>query len=100
MENNELKDKKTIKINISGREYSLLGDDETSIRNAADEVNRQIRELKKINKEEPATTINVLAALNIAEKYYDFHKQNGDSKKEIVSELKKMTDFLKSNINY
>ena len=91
------KEYKPIKINIAGRDYSLLGEDEATIKLAADEVNIQIKEIKQVNMDEPAATINVLAALNIAEKYIKDQSGSNDQEKYFVSELMKMAEFLRSD---
>lgn len=77
----------------------LLGEDEEAVKRAADEVNSQIRQLKKDSEEKPATLTNLLAALNIAEKYNENRQQSEISNKYIIDELKKMAEFLKNNIS-
>ena len=91
------KEYKPIKINIAGRDYSLLGENEAVIKKAADEVNKQIKEIKQVNLEEPAATVNVLAALNIAEKYINDRTGISDQEEYVVSKLIKMAEFLRSN---
>jgi cell division protein ZapA (FtsZ GTPase activity inhibitor) len=88
----------SIKVNIAGREYSLIGDDEILIKNAANEVNQLFKELKKQNEDEPSSTISILAALNIAEKYYKNRRQFDTDRDYIIKEVSKMAEFLKSNL--
>lgn len=88
-----------IKVTIAGREYSLLGEDEAVIKNAANEVNKQIEELKNLNEDEPSSTITILAALNIAEKFYKNRHQIEVDQEYIVSELQKMSEFLESKLS-
>ncbi len=84
---------KTIKVNIGGKEYSLRGEDEELIKKAADEVNIQLDNLKGIKKES-ASTLPMLAALNIAAKYHINKKQTDIDIKYLAQELNAMTEFL------
>lgn len=88
----------TFKITIAGKEYTLSGENEESVRHAAELVDKKIRELRKTYVNEPVSTITVLAALNIAEQ--NVHKTNTVDKDRLylVNELTKMADFLKLNI--
>jgi len=84
---------KTIKVNIGGKEYSLRGEDEELIKKAADEVNIQLDNLKGIKKES-ASTLPMLAALNIAEKYYINKKQQEIDINFLAKELNEMINYL------
>lgn len=83
----------TIKVNIGGREYSLHGEDEELIQKAAEEVNIQLDNLKGKIKE-GATTLPLLAALNIAEKYYVNKKQYEIDNNFLANELNEMINYL------
>ena len=82
-----------IKVNIGGKEYSLRGQDEEIIQQAANEVNTQLDNLKGKTKES-ATTLPLLAALNIAEKYYINKKQYEIDINFLANELNEMVNYL------
>ena len=84
---------KTIKVNIGGHEYSLRGEDEELIEKAAGEVSNQLKKLQGIKKES-ASTLPMLAALNIAAKYHIIKKQNNIDINFLVGQLNEMTDYL------
>jgi cell division protein ZapA (FtsZ GTPase activity inhibitor) len=84
---------KAIKVNIAGREYSLRGEDEELIKSAAAEVNIQLDNLKGKTKE-TVTTLPLLAALNIAEKYYINKKQQEIDINFLAKELNEMINYL------
>ena len=90
---------KKIKVNIGGIEYPLVGEDVDLIQAAASEVDEQVSLLRKSLTNEPMTTLSILAALNIAEKNINYQKQISDSSNELVSEINKMTDFLKKTLS-
>ena len=88
----------SIKVTIAGREFSLFGEDEKIVKNAAELVNQQIKELKKNYEHEPVSTLSVLAALNIAEKHFVNRHQIDIDRNFIISEIEKMSEYLKSNL--
>lgn len=88
----------SIKVTIAGREFSLFGEDAAIVKNAAELVNQQIKDLKKSYEHEPVSTLSVLAALNIAEKHFVNRHQNEIDRNYIVSEIEKMSEYLKSNL--
>jgi cell division protein ZapA (FtsZ GTPase activity inhibitor) len=96
---------KSIRIVIGGKEYTLKGDDEKIIESAAQEVNRQIEELQSRHHEESASTLAVLAALNIAEESFKNKYQMeiddsyviaqlGDMKTALDAELKNCKEYV------
>lgn len=58
--------KKKLKINIFGKDYSLLVENEEMAKELADYVNDLMRDMKNEMPEQANETIAVLAALNIA----------------------------------
>ena len=89
---------KNVKVKIAGKEYSLKGYDEEIIQRAYQEVNLQLQELEERYKQESVSTLSVLTALNIAEKYCNTENQLISSHNRIIEELRKMTDFLNNTI--
>jgi cell division protein ZapA (FtsZ GTPase activity inhibitor) len=85
---------KSIRVIISGKEYLLRGDDEKLVQQVAREVNQQLSELEKSHRDESATTLSVLTALNIAEKHLIAERQNENNKKYVIDELDKISDYL------
>jgi cell division protein ZapA (FtsZ GTPase activity inhibitor) len=87
---------KSVKIEIGGKEYTLKGDDETVIQDAAEDINRSLEELASKYKEESTTTLSVLASLNIAEKFYRTKHEYESDKAYAVNELSKMSDYIRN----
>jgi len=90
---------KPIKIVIGGREYSLKVEDEELIKNASEELNKQISDLELKYREENKITITTLAALNIAEKYSKEKSLQEISGRFIINEISKMANFLNERID-
>lgn len=91
---------KSITVTIDGKEYRLRGRDEDIVRSAAEEVNEQLDLIKiKSSDDWPATTLPVLAALNIAERELELKKKSNQEINFLIEELNKMADFLESSLN-
>ena len=84
---------KSIKVNIAGKEYSLRGENEDIIYQAANEVNSQL-EILRGKSGESLSGLSMLAALNIAEKYYSDKKQKDVDLNFLSNEIKQMVDYL------
>lgn len=91
---------KSVKVKIAGKEYSLKGHNEEIIQKASREVNSQLEALEERYKNETVSTLSVLTALNIAEKYCSIENELNSNKSKVIEELGKMTDFLKNSISY
>ncbi|MES2767066.1 MAG: cell division protein ZapA [Bacteroidota bacterium] len=85
---------KTIQVNIAGRNYTLRGDDETQVRQSAHEVDSQIRQIQQKLNEQSTSTLSILAALNLAERFHESQRQTQTDTEYIVSEIEKMAEFL------
>lgn len=83
-----------MKTVIAGREYNLRSDNERVLQLAADLVNSEMDNLEKMLPGESQATIAVLAALNIAEKYYLVLEQSELDKDFLKDELHRMTEQL------
>lgn len=90
--------KEPMKVTIAGKDFSLVGDNPEVIQSAVKEVDKQIKELKLKHKEEPMSTLSVLAALNIAERFYEARIEGKTDIDYIKNELNKMADFIKPNL--
>ena len=86
----------SIKVNIGGREYSLRGDDEQTIRDTANLVNTKYEDIVSQHGDLPDKTISVLASLNIAEESLNYQRSNLATQEVLITELDKMTDFLEN----
>ncbi len=85
---------KLIRVKIGGKDYSLRGDDEELLQQAASQVNDKLEELKAKNIEEPAATLSLIAALNIAEEQYSIKKQFEVDSNFIITEINSMVEYL------
>jgi cell division protein ZapA (FtsZ GTPase activity inhibitor) len=89
---------KSIKIVIGGKEYTLRGDDENIIQQAAQEVNRQLEELQSRHLDESPSTLAMLAALNIAEMYYKILHQSESDNKYVTEQMNSMSKLLSNEV--
>jgi cell division protein ZapA (FtsZ GTPase activity inhibitor) len=89
---------KSFEVNIGGRSYSLRGENESSVRNAAGLVDSHINRIKHRYRELPAPTLNVLAAVNIAEELYETKGQCDADREYLGNEIDKMTNYLSESL--
>lgn len=90
---------KTIQVNIAGRNYTLRGEDESHVRQSANEVDSQIRQIQQKLNEQSTSTLSILAALNLAERFHESQSQTLTDTEYVVSELEKMSEFLQKCCN-
>ena len=88
-----------IRVVIGGREYSLRVEDESFVKQSAEELNWQIQEIENKYKDESSITITTLASLNLVEKKSKEVKKQEKNKLFVLSEINKMTEFLNSRID-
>lgn len=86
---------KSIKITIGGKEYSLLGEDESQIHSAAEEFNVHYNSLARKYESESDQTLMILAGLNLADKYNKTRLQKDSDLSFLSNELEKMTAYLR-----
>lgn len=86
-------------IEIAGKEYNLRADNEKVLKLAAELVNSEISALEAALPGESQNTLAVLAALNIAEKYFISDSQNELDKEFMKNELNRMTEQLQIQMN-
>ena len=88
-----------IRVVIGGREYSLRVEDESFVKQSAEELNWQIQEIENKYKDESSITITTLAALNLVEKKSKEADKQEKNKLFVLNEINKMTEFLNSRID-
>lgn len=88
----------TFSISIGNKEYVLTGENELTIKEAAELVDSKIKELKQHYGDEPLNTLTVLAALNIAEQSIQHQNRSNMSNRYLLDELGKMAEYLKLNL--
>lgn len=85
---------KTIRVNIGGKDLTLRGENEESIKKSVREVNLQIQALQQSLREQGTQTISLLAALNLAERCLTAEEGRVADVQFVASEISKMTDML------
>lgn len=90
---------KAIRMMIAGKEYSLRADDEITLKLAADLVNQSIDNLESNHPDESYTTLSILAALNIAEQFYNVQNQNKRDIEYLNGEITQMVEYLTSALD-
>lgn len=88
----------SLRVIIGGKEYVLRGEDESLLQKVTQEVNSQLSSLENSHVDESATTLSILAALNIAEKHYKYKEQSTESSRYLINELNAMTEYLQKSI--
>lgn len=81
---------------VAGQQLSLKAEDDEIIRIAANEVNRQVAQIKRKQPEAPAGTLPVLAALNLAEQNHFLNLQKKTDLDFCMNELNSMAFFLQN----
>ncbi|MBN2039094.1 MAG: cell division protein ZapA [Spirochaetes bacterium] len=85
-----------VKVSIYGNEYSILGDAEPEyILKLAEYINKKMQEIGKTITSGNTTQIAILAALNIADEYFQLQDIKGD----ITGEMEKKTRALISMLD-
>ena len=87
---------KKITVTIADEQFSFKGEDELTVKNAAEEVDRQFKTLKASGKES-VKLLSILAAINIAEDKINTLSQNNANKKYLVDQFSKMEKYLNEN---
>ena len=82
--------KKKLKINIFGKDYSLLVENEETAKELADYVNDLMRDMKNEIPEQSNETIAVLAALNIASDYFVLKNNCREQSIQATDKIKKL----------
>lgn len=85
---------KSISVKVGGKDLMLRGDDEAKIRRSANEVDSTILELQLRMQDQSTSTLTLLAALNIAEKYDDTRQQHEHNIQFVDKELQSMNVYL------
>jgi cell division protein ZapA len=91
---------KSLRVKIYDTEYSLKGEDEELMKEAANYVDSLMNEFSSKISQQTPSTIAVLTALNIAEEFLKFKNLNQQSCSNIKDEMdslnKKISLFLDS----
>ncbi|MDP2304264.1 MAG: cell division protein ZapA [Ignavibacteria bacterium] len=82
-----MSEKKKLRVKIFDKEYSLLVDNEELARELALYVNKVMEETKDELPDQPAQTIAIIAALNIA---YDFFLEKNKNKEFLIQAIDKV----------
>lgn len=91
---------KSISVEIHGKKYNLLGEDEELAKVAAKLVTEEIEELKQKHDDHlPNQTLYVLAALNIAKKYLRYIQHTDEEITHFLHETSRIKEFLSHNVN-
>ena len=85
---------KAIRVTIGGKDLTLRGDNEESIKKSVREVNLQIQTLQQSLRDQSTPTVSLLAALNLAERCLDAEEGRSADVDFLTSELEKMTSYM------
>jgi len=85
---------KAIRVTLGGKDLTLRGEDEESIKKSVREVNLQIQSLQQTLREQSTPTLSLLAALNLAERCLAAEEGRDRDARYLLSELEKMTSYF------
>ena len=89
-----------VKVTISGKEFSLRGDDEAKLIRAAKEVDDQIKALQSGMQDQSTQMQAIVAALNLAEQKIHAEEQLQSDTVLLASELENMAVFLRDQLKH
>lgn len=87
-----------MEVEIAGKKYNLKADNEKVLKFAAELVNSEMLAIASALPNESQNTIAVLAALNIAEKYFTANSQMELDKEFMRSQLEQMDKQLQEQM--
>jgi len=94
--------KKSLKVNIYGTEYSLVVDSDTRrIQEIANYVDNKMKEIQSARPSRPVHQIAILAALNITEELFKVYDEKGipvEADTDFENQIEALTDKLKLGI--
>jgi cell division protein ZapA (FtsZ GTPase activity inhibitor) len=85
---------KAIRVTLGGKDLTLRGDNEESIKKSVREVNIQIQNLQQSMREQSTPTLSLLAALNLAERCLVAEEGSEADVLWMTDELEKMTSYM------
>jgi len=85
---------KSLRVKIYDTEYSLKGEDEELMQEAANYVNSLMNELSSKMSQQTPSAIAVLTALNIAEEFLKFKSSNQQSCNSIKEEMDSLNEKI------
>ena len=85
---------KAIRVTLGGKDLTLRGDNEESIKKSVREVNIQIQNLQQSMREQSTPTLSLLAALNLAERCLVAEEGRASDVQWMTEELDKMTSYM------
>lgn len=85
---------KAIRVNIAGKDLTLRGEHEESIKKSVREVNLQLQALQQSLRDQPTSTLSLLAALNLAERCLTAEEGRAADAELLAAEITKMTSYL------
>lgn len=91
--------KNLIRIEIWGREYTVKSDEgEERVKNIADYVNRKIKEISESRQTVSTLNVAILAALNIANDYFEAVEHQKTLSQDIESRSGRLIEVINSKI--
>jgi cell division protein ZapA (FtsZ GTPase activity inhibitor) len=84
----------SVKVTILGSEYSLRTNDEQLLRELAEDVDSELKDLQQKLPNQPPTKLAVLAALNTSEKFSHARSDELREIERVTSEVNALSDEL------
>ncbi len=89
-------EKKTLKVNIFGSEYTLKANaaDSAQVYQIAEYVDDKMREIQNLKPNRPLHQIAILAALNIAEELFTLRESGTENISDFKNKIKEISNKL------
>jgi cell division protein ZapA len=92
--------KNLVRVEILGREYTVKSDEgEERVRNIAEYVNRKIKEVSEGGQTVSTLNLAILAALNIANDYFEAIEDEKDFFRTIEARSGRLIEMINSQID-
>jgi len=92
--------KNLFRVEILGREYTIRSDQgEERVRNIAEYVNQKIKEVSEATKTVSTLNLAILAAMNIANDYFEVLEGQKNLARAIESKSNRLIELIRSKID-
>lgn len=87
--------KSAVKIEILGREYNIRSDEEEErVKKVGEYINKKVKEVTQATPNISTLNAVILAALNIANDYFDLLEEKEELKRELGARTGRLTELI------
>jgi cell division protein ZapA len=87
--------KNPVEISVMGQKLQIRSDsDEAYVEEIADFVNKKISDIQSKTKSVASTQVLILTAMNIADEFIRFKRENGTKKEEVAKKIESIIEHI------